>query len=84
MVQRAERPFRRYVLKLKHEERQSAIREFLETLQFCRHVMGIHFQEGLLDSPVLKGIYRSALTSRKEVKQARPLTVVEIMALEEH
>ena len=71
-----------YVLKLKHEERQSAIREFLETLQFCRHVMGIHFQEGLFDSPVLKGIYRSALTSRKEVKQARPLTVVEILALE--
>ena len=60
-----------------------SIIEFVETLAFCFHVVGIRTNFEIDSNVVLKGLLRSARVSRKETKQSRPLTVKEVHALED-
>ena len=71
-----------YLRCLKLAGRNSAIREFIESLNFAVHVLGVRSEPGLLAHPIVRGIQRFALVNRNEVKQSRPLTVIEVMALE--
>jgi len=72
-----------YMRYLQSLGKHGSIVEFVETLAFCIHVVGIHSSCDFRSNVVLKGVLRSAKESRKEVKQSRPLTVKELHALED-
>eukprot|EP00434_Breviolum_minutum_P011523 symbB.v1.2.010159.t3/scaffold660.1/size175713/16 len=72
-----------YMWRLNTMGKYGSIIEFVETLAFCFHVVGIRTNFELDSNVVLKGLLRSARVSRKETKQSRPLTVKEVHALED-
>ena len=72
-----------YMWRLNTLENYGSIIEFVETLAFCFHVVGIRTNFEIDSNVVLKGLLRSARVSRKETKQSRPLTVKEVHALED-
>ena len=71
-----------YLMHLKTIGKHGGIVEFVETLVFSHHVVGIDMDFDIDNNVVMKGILRGAKQSRKKVKQSRPLTAKEILALE--
>jgi hypothetical protein len=70
-----------YIRQLRRERKHSGMREFVETLNFCEHVVGIDVDRGF-ENPWTKGILREAAIARKTLKQSRPLTMREVLILE--
>ena len=70
-----------YVQSLRGAQRYSGIREFVETLRFCEHVIGVTKLEGDV-APWTKGIIRDSYRNRHSLKQSRTLTVSEAIQLE--
>ena len=72
-----------YLESLKDQDRTSAMREFMETLTFGKHVIGIDVPDAILKSSVLLGLLRGSRDVKKPKKQSRVLEVREVQALRE-
>ena len=71
-----------YLRDLRADAKHSAMREVGETINFLKHVVGLEMEDKMLERPWIKGLLRGAAGEKGETKQTRPLTVVEVMALE--
>lgn len=58
-------------------------RTLLESLRFCKHVMGMTQLDDVIDNPIIAGRVKRLDALRGSVKQSRPLTLVEVRKLED-
>ena len=71
---------------LTHLERRnrsvSRIQSAVECLNFMSHVLGVDSVDGALSSPLVQGLLRRHRATRQPRRQARALTVAEVIVLE--
>ena len=67
---------------LKQKVSPTAIEAAFEVVNFAKHVLGVTVEPSTLDSPWARGILRGARQDRPQRKQARALTVQELLLLE--
>ena len=70
-----------YLKHLKTNNRLSAAKDFLQCTKFCEHVVGLKSLDSL-SRPGISGIAKAAYSHVKPKKESRPLTVKEIIQLE--
>lgn len=70
-----------YLKHLKANNRMSAAKDFLQCTKFCEHVVGLKSLDNL-SRPWISGIAKAAYAHTKPKKESRPLTVKEIIQLE--
>ena len=72
-----------YLTHLEQRNRSfSRIQGAVECLNFMAHVLGVDSVDGALSSPLVQGLMRRYRVSRQPRKQARALTVAEVLVLE--
>ena len=69
-----------YLRHLRDNGMMGAVKDFMQTVNFCRHVLGMSGGDALT-TPWISGIVRGAQFVCKERKQSRVLTVQEVLAL---
>ncbi|CAE7273740.1 unnamed protein product, partial [Symbiodinium sp. CCMP2456] len=62
--------------------KHSVLTGAIECFAFLHHVLGVDMDPGACKTPIVQGILRKARLERPEKHQARPLLVLEVLALE--
>ena len=62
--------------------KKSAVKDYLETINFLEHVLGFYVESGTMHHPLTKGLCREAYAQSGDIARSRALEVNEVLALE--